>query len=228
LCRVSEPLCGCLSHRSARASECYNPSVSERYAILGGTFDPIHIGHLAIAEDVRWQLGLDHVIFIPAARQPLKDHSHVATAVDRLAMVRLGIADNPAFLVSDLEIRRGGRSYTVDTVATLRDEHPGSDMVFIAGADVVADLHRWYQIDRLLELCRFVFVGRPGYAIDLERLHALVPASQGRVSTLIGPLLDISATELRARRARGAPVRYQVPDAVLEYMEAHGLYRASV
>ena len=200
--------------------------MSEHLAILGGTFDPIHVGHLAIAEDARWQLGLNRVFFVPAARQPLKAHLHIATATDRLAMVRLATSDNPAFAVCDLEVRRGGRSYTVDTVAALQEEYPNAAFTFLAGADVVADLHRWYRIERLLELCRFAFVGRPGYVIDLERLYAAVPAARDRVRILEGPNLDISASELRVRRERGAPIRYQVPDAVLQYIEAHGLYRA--
>jgi nicotinate-nucleotide adenylyltransferase len=198
--------------------------VTEHIAILGGTFDPIHIGHLAIAEEVRWHLG-GRVFFVPAARQPLKADTHVATATDRLAMVRLATAGNPAFEVCDLEIRRGGRSYTVDTITTLREEYPAADFAFVAGADVVTDLHRWHQIERLLSLCRFLIVARPGYEIDLESLYATLPASRGRVSTITGPSLDISASGLRARLSRGAPVRYQIPDDVLEYIKAHGIYQ---
>ena len=199
--------------------------MTEHIAILGGTFDPIHIGHLAIAEEVRWHLDA-RVFFVPAARQPLKANTHVATAADRLAMVRLAIADNTAFVVCDLEVRRGGRSYTVDTVVTLREEYPAAEFTFVAGADIVPDLHRWYQIERLLGLCRFVILTRPGYEVDLETLVASVPAARGRVSRLESPSLDISATALRERLRRGAPVRYQVPDQVLEYIEAHGLYRS--
>jgi nicotinate-nucleotide adenylyltransferase len=198
--------------------------VSEQIAILGGTFDPIHIGHLAIAEEVRWHLDA-RVFFVPAARQPLKANTHVATAADRLAMVRLATAGNPAFSVCDLEVRRGGRSYTVDTVATLREEYPGADFTFVAGADVVADLHRWYDVERLLSLCRFLILARPGYTIELEGLYTTLPAARGRVSTLAGPSLIISATLLRERLEHGAPVRYQIPDSVLDYIEQHGLYR---
>lgn len=198
--------------------------MSEQIAILGGTFDPIHIGHLAIAEEVRWHLDA-RVFFVPAAQQPLKTNPHTATGVDRLAMVRLATASNPAFDVCDLEIRRGGRSYTIDTITTLRDEYPAAGFTFVAGADVVAALHQWHQIDRLLGLCRFLIVTRPGYELDLDQLLTTVPAARGRISTLVGPALDISASALRERFDRGAPVRYQIPDAVLGYIEAHGLYR---
>ncbi len=198
--------------------------MSERIAILGGTFDPIHIGHLAIAEEVRWHLGA-RVFFVPAARQPFKANTHTARAADRLAMVRLAIAGNPAFAMCDLEVRRGGHSYTVDTVMTLRDEYPAAEFTFVAGADIVLDLHRWYQIERLLGLCRFAIITRPGYAADLQALHAVLPAAYERVSMIEGPSLDISATTLRDRLRRGAPVRYQIPEPVLEYIDAHGLYR---
>lgn len=198
--------------------------MSEQIAILGGTFDPIHIGHLAIAEEVRWHLDA-RIFFVPAARQPLKTHPHTAMGVDRLAMVRLATASNPAFEVCDLEIRRGGRSYTIDTVTTLRKEYPAAGFTFLAGADVVAALHQWHEIEKLLGLCRFLIVTRPGYEIDLDDLFTKVPAARGRVTTLVGPALDISASALRERFDRGAPVRYQIPDAVLEYIEAHGLYR---
>ena len=206
-------------------ANCYNPCVSEHLAILGGTFDPIHFGHLAIAEEVCWQLDASRVFFVPAAQQPLKEQMHVATAADRLAMVRLATASNPAFSVCDLEVRRGGRSYSIDTVAALRAAHPTAGFTFVAGADVLLDLPRWYQVERLFELCQFAILTRPGHVLGLGRLYEVLPAARGRVVAITGPALDISARDLRARCARGAPVRYQVPDAVLEYIDAHGLYR---
>lgn len=198
--------------------------MSEQIAILGGTFDPIHFGHLAIAEEVRWHLNA-RVFFVPAAQQPLKTTPHSATGVDRLAMVRLATADNGAFEVCDLEVRRGGRSYTIDTVTTLREEHPSAEFSFIAGADVIPSLHLWHEVERLLSLCHFTILTRPGYELDLEALYRTLPAARGHVSTLVGPALDISATGLRERLVRGAPVRYQIPDAVLVYIETNGLYR---
>ena len=140
-------------------------------------------------------------------------------------MVRLATASNPAFSVCDLEVRRGGRSYSVDTLTTLQDEHPDARFTFVAGADNLMDLPRWYQIERLLDLCEFAIVMRPGSWLDLGSLYHALPAARGRVATVAGPALDISATELRARLGRGAPVRYQLPDTVLEYIQDHGLYR---
>ena len=200
--------------------------MSERLAILGGTFDPIHFGHLAIAEEIRWQLQVGRIFFVPAAQQPLKVHHHVATANDRLEMVQLATANNPGFTVCDLEVRRGGRSYSVDTVAALREEHPDAQFTFVGGADILLELPRWHQIERLLELCEFAIVTRPGYQLDFDPLYAVLPAARDRMVAVTGPALDISATDLRARLARGAPVRYQLPDPVLQYIQDHGLYRA--
>lgn len=198
--------------------------MSERLAIFGGTFDPIHYGHLALAAEVCWELDVQKVFFVPAAQQPFKGEGHAAPAGARLEMVRLATEDSSSFTVCDLEIRRGGRSYTVDTVADLREEFPGADFTFVAGADVLEDLHRWYAIERLLALCRFAVVTRPGYPIDLQRLYTLLPAARDRITTIAGLALDISATDLRNRLRRGAPVRFQMPDAVIDYIHAHGLY----
>lgn len=204
---------------------CYNaPCMHEHIAILGGTFDPIHYGHLAIAEEVRWRLQADRVLFVPAAQQPLKSHRHVATADDRLEMVRLATEGNPCFAVSDLEVRRGGRSYTYDTVRALQQEKPEAAFTFVIGADILPDLPRWYALDQLLQLCRFAVVTRPGYPFDLQPLYDFLPMARGRIDAVDGPALDISATGLRDRFERGAPVRYQLPDLVVEYIADHGLY----
>lgn len=199
--------------------------MTSRIAILGGTFDPLHIGHLAIAEDVRYALQVTQVVFIPAAQQPLKAGLQTASATDRLAMVRLGTADNPAFTVSDLEIRRGGLSYTVETVAWLHQQHPECELFFIVGADAVADLPRWRDVARLLQLCRLVIVERPGYPLDLEELFRLLPTARQRILAVVGPALAISASELRERLRTGRPVRYHLPAPVRQYIEQHGLYQ---
>jgi nicotinate-nucleotide adenylyltransferase len=196
-----------------------------RIVILGGTFDPIHIGHLAIAEDVRHALRADRVLFVPATQQPLKSYRHSASAADRLAMARLATADNPAFAVSDSEIRRGGLSYTVETIAEIRADHPEAEIYFIVGADAAATLTRWFQIERLLSLCRIVVVERPGYRFDPMALQAELPVAAERISVLPGPALDISASELRQRLSEGRPIRYHLPAAVRSYIEEHGLYR---
>jgi nicotinate-nucleotide adenylyltransferase len=207
------------------AEGCYNPHVSERIAILGGTFDPIHYGHLAIAQDVCWQLEVSRVFFVPAAQQPFKVGIRVVDAEHRLEMVRLAAADNTAFVVSDIEVSRGGTSYSYDTVRALREQHPEAELCFIAGADVLRDLHRWHAIDALLTLCRFAIVRRPGYVLDAEAVYANLPAARDRLIEIVGPALDISSTALRERLAEGMPVRYQLPDAVIAYISHHGLYR---
>lgn len=194
-------------------------------AILGGTFDPLHIGHLAIAEDARHALQAEQIIFIPAAQQPFKLHNQMTPAADRLAMTHLGIADNPAFTVSDLEIRRGGVSYTVETIERLREEYPQHELFFIVGADAAASLPLWHQVDRLLSLCQIVVVERPGYTFDLEALIAELPAARSRLMRIAGPALDISASELRERLRSGRPVRYHLPTSIREYIEARGLYQ---
>lgn len=201
--------------------------MGQRIAIFGGTFDPIHIGHLAIAEDARWALGADRVLFVPAAQQPLKAPQHGATAVQRLAMAQLATAGNPYFAVCDLEIRRGGVSYTVDTVTAIKAQHPDADLVFVLGADAVSLLPRWHQIERLLDLCRFAVVQRPDYDLSLDALTRTLPALTGRIMVIDGPALTISASEIRDRLHAGQPVRYHLPHAVWQYVEQHRLYRSN-
>ncbi|HEY0739643.1 MAG TPA: nicotinate-nucleotide adenylyltransferase [Herpetosiphonaceae bacterium] len=196
-----------------------------RIVILGGTFDPIHIGHLAIAEDVRYTLDASHVLFVPAAQQPLKSYQHRASAAERLAMAQLATADNPAFSVSDIEIRRGGLSYTVETVAEIHAQHPEAQIFFTVGVDAAVTLPKWREVERLLSLCRIVIVERPGYTFDPEVLMAELPAARERILVVPGPALDISASEVRLRLSEGRPIRYHLPAAVREYIEEHGLYQ---
>ncbi len=199
--------------------------MSRRIAILGGTFDPVHLGHLAIAEDVRFALEAACVLFVPAAQQPFKTGAETAGAEHRLAMTQLATADNPGFGVSEIEVRRGGISYTVQTVAELRAQYPEDELFFIIGADAAADLHRWFEVERLLSLCSIVIVERPGYVLDTEALYTALPFARSRVRHVAGPGLRISATELRERLLKGHPVRYHLTPAVLQYIEQHKLYR---
>jgi len=200
--------------------------MTARIAILGGTFDPIHIGHLAIAEDVRFALDIAQVLFVPAAQQPFKTNQHRASARDRLAMVHLAIADNPAFAASDLEVRRGGLSYTVETVAHIGAQWPGSELFFVLGADALPELSRWREVERLLQMCRFAVVKRPGFPINLDLLYMELPAAHNRIVVITGPALAISASEVRQRLRTGQPVRYHLPLAVWRYILEHGLYDA--
>jgi nicotinate (nicotinamide) nucleotide adenylyltransferase len=198
---------------------------AQRVGIYGGTFDPIHIGHLAIAEEVRVELGLSQVIFVPAARQPLKGIAQGAPPADRLAMAHLACADNAAFRVDDLELERPPPSYTVDTLEALRERcGSGTELWFILGADAARELPRWREVERVADLARLVIVGRPGYSLHLPWLEAALPSLRGRVRLIDGPMLDISSTELRRRLAAGRPVRYQLPEPVRIFIQQRGLY----
>lgn len=197
----------------------------ERIGVFGGTFDPIHFGHLAIAEEARVALGLAQVIFVPAARQPLKGQAPQA-ADQRLAMVRLACADHQAFSVDDLELRRPSPSYTSDTLALLRERlDPAAELWFILGADAARELPRWHRVEAISQLARLVIVGRPGHQIDLATLRRALPALADRAVLLEGPQLEISSSDLRRRLATGRPVRYQLPELVRSFILSHQLYQ---
>lgn len=194
--------------------------------ILGGTFDPIHYGHLVIAEDCWYQLGLDEVLFVPAGDPPHKRGRVISPAADRVAMVALAIADNPHFRLSRVEVDRPGISYSVETVARLRKElGPEARLFFVIGADMLRDLPSWHQPDRLADLCEIVAVNRPGYPpFDLTRLEPAVPRAAERIRQLEVPELNIAASDLRRRVAEGRPITYMTPDAVVRYIQERGLY----
>jgi nicotinate-nucleotide adenylyltransferase len=190
-----------------------------RHGILGGTFDPIHLGHLRAAETAREALGLDGVTFVPSGVPP---HGKVprAAAGDRLAMTLLATAGCRRFLVSDMEVRRQGPSYTVDTLARWREERPADEAFLIVGPDAFRDMATWKDRSRLLGLCTVAVVGRPG---EPDPVPGWTDAAL-RVRVAPGPLLSISSTEVRERLAAGGSVRYLVPLAVAEYIEKRGLY----
>jgi len=194
--------------------------------VLGGTFDPIHIAHLAIAEEARTQLGLDKVVFVPAGLPPHKMDVHVSPAEHRLAMVELAIAGNPHFEVSRVDIDRFGPCYTVDTIALLRKEWgPDVEIYFIMGSDSLADILTWHKPDRLIRLCRIVAVGRPGYRVDMDELERCLPGASQRILFINSPQLDVSSSEIQRRVRAGESIKYQVPEAVERYIYEHGLYR---
>lgn len=197
-----------------------------RVGVLGGTFDPIHIGHLAAAEEVRVRLALERVVFVPAGLPPHKLHLDVTPTEHRLKMVQLAIADNPHFTLSRVDIDRFGPSYTVDTVELLRDEYgPEAELYFIMGSDSLAELLIWHQPERLIRLCRVVALTRPGHRVDLEELDHLLPGAIARVQLLDMLLLQISSTDLQRRVRMGLSIKYLVPPAVEAYIRQHGLYR---
>jgi nicotinate-nucleotide adenylyltransferase len=190
---------------------------------MGGTFDPIHHGHLVAAEEARWQFELDRVVFVPTGR-PWQKPVGVSPAEDRYAMTVLATASNPAFGVSRLEVDHQGPTYTVDTLRRLRAAEPGGTrLYFITGADAVLQILTWKEPDQVLALAEFIAATRPGF--DLDRLLNQVPRAAGRVHRMEIPALAISSSDLRARVARGAPIQYLVPDAVARYIHDHALYR---
>jgi nicotinate-nucleotide adenylyltransferase len=206
--------------------------VSGAIGILGGTFDPIHIGHLAIAEEAREALALERVLFVPVGLPVHKPGRPVSPAEDRLAMVAAAIADNPGFALSRAEVDRPGPSYAVDTLEALASETRAAggrpDLVFILSSEAYAGLPTWRSPERLLELCRMAVVPRPGTApVDPVAMARLVPGADRRTIVLDGPTLAISGSIIRARVAAGRSIRYLVPDAVIAYIGDHGLYRTS-
>ncbi|MGB9737595.1 nicotinate-nucleotide adenylyltransferase [Chloroflexus sp.] len=196
-----------------------------RLGIYGGTFDPIHFGHLAIVEEARWYCNLDRVLIVPAAAQPLKA-GHLAAAHHRLAMVQLACADNPALSPSTIELDRPPPSYTVDTLRICREQYgTDTELYLIIGADAAAELPAWREPHQIARLAQLVVVKRPGYTLDLPALLAAVPPLHNRITMIDGPQLAISSTDLRQRLATGRPVRYQLPDAVYTYIQHHHLYQ---
>lgn len=195
--------------------------------VLGGTFDPIHHGHLVAAEEVWAKLQLSCVLFVPAGQPPHKLGRVISPAVHRVAMIELGIAGSPHFLLSRVDVERAGPSYSVDMLAALqRQWGPAAELYFIIGFDSLADLLTWHDPARLVQLCHVVAVTRPGYRwYDLAGLEAAIPQARQRIEIVEIPQLDISSSDLRQRVAEGRPITYQVPRAVERYIEKQGLYK---
>jgi nicotinate-nucleotide adenylyltransferase len=196
-----------------------------KFGICGGTFDPIHMGHLLIAETAREQLGLDKVLFMPNGNPPHKRDAVIAPATHRMEMVRLAVADNPYFIPDEREIR-AGTSYTVDTLTQLKHENPGEGFVYIIGGDTLPELPTWRRFSELFRLCRFAVYPREGFnrediEEDAKRLHDRYGLEY---DLLAGPRLDLSSTDLRERIERGASLRYLLPDSIVRYIEKYGLY----
>ncbi len=201
-----------------------------RLGIFGGTFDPIHYGHLAIAEEAREALGLERVLFVPAARPPHKQGRPTSPPEDRAAMVALAIADNPAFELSRIELERPGLSYTVDTVRALRERLAAADgdveLWFVCSVEAVRELPTWREPQALVRLCRFAVAPRPGVARLSRRWLVEQLGTAEPFVFLEGPHVGISASEIRARAAAGRSIRYLVPPPVAAYVATHRLYRA--
>ncbi|MHA6531340.1 nicotinate-nucleotide adenylyltransferase [Paenibacillus sp. BAC0078] len=191
-----------------------------RVGIMGGTFDPLHIGHMMAAETARESYALEEVWFMPSHIPPHK-HEAGATGAERLAMVQDAIRDHEAFGILDLEIARGGVSYTFETIAILQEKFPQHEFFFIIGADMVQYLPKWHGIEELVRRLTFIGVGRPGTPLDLAALPGFIAE---KVLLADMPLVDISSTMLRARAAEGKSIRYMVPEAVYDYVQRSGLY----
>lgn len=185
---------------------------------MGGTFDPVHHGHLVAASEVAANFALDQVIFVPTGQPVGKGHEVVSPAEDRYLMTVIATASNPRFTVSRVDVDRAGTTYTVDTLADLRDQYPGDELFFITGADALEQILSWHRVDELFALAHFVGVTRPGY--DLNDHHL----PRGAVSLVEVPAMAISSTACRVRVAGGLPVWYLVPDGVVQYISKRGLY----
>lgn len=204
------------------------PAEDERIGILGGTFDPVHYAHLAIAEEVYCALSLTRVLFVPARLPPHKRGAGVTSVEHRVAMLSLALGTNPHFALSLVDAQRAGPSYTVDTLRLLRREWGArARFYFIVGGDSLRDLPTWQDPAGILEQATIVALTRPGYAdVSAARtdLEAHLPGSERRVVVVGGPRIDLCATELRQRVAAGRPIRYQTPDEVADYIRRHRLY----
>ena len=185
---------------------------------MGGTFDPIHHGHLVAASEVAQSFGLDEVIFVPTG-QPWQKGA-VSPPEHRYLMTVIATASNPQFTVSRVDIDRPGPTYTIDTLRELKAEHPEDELYFISGADAIAQILTWRDADQLWKLAHFVAVSRPGHELNVTGLPT------GDVSLLEVPALAISSTDCRSRVSRGFPVWYLVPDGVVQYISKHHLYRS--
>ena len=194
--------------------------------IFGGTFDPIHVAHLAVAEAARDAFGLRRVLFIPAAQPPHKPGRDISPVEDRLAMVEAAVEGNPAFEISRLEIERSGPSYTVDTLTALCEAAPGDRLALILSAESYSEFGSWHEPRRILDLAALVVAPRVGYAdADPDLIARQFPEARATVAFMDGPRIRLSASEIRQRAADGRSVRYLVPDAVAAYIGDHDLYQ---
>ncbi|MFI6050596.1 nicotinate-nucleotide adenylyltransferase [Streptomyces violascens] len=193
--------------------------VKRRIGVMGGTFDPIHHGHLVAASEVASQFHLDEVVFVPTGQPWQKSHKLVSPAEDRYLMTVIATASNPQFSVSRIDIDRGGATYTIDTLRELRDRNSDADLFFITGADALGQILTWRDAEELFALAHFIGVTRPGHVLTDDGLP------EGGVSLVEVPALAISSTDCRARVAQGDPVWYLVPDGVVRYIDKRQLYR---
>jgi len=196
-----------------------------RLGLIGGTFDPIHYGHLVTAEVARYELRLAKVVFVPAGQPPHKPGRQVSPALHRVAMVRLALTSNPHFELSTMEVERPGPSYTVDTVKEFQRLYREAEIWFITGADAVAEVPTWNRAEELLQLCRLVAVARPGYTLrGYGGKQTELPDLWRKIHVMQVPGVAVSSTEIREWVRMGKPIKYLLPEPVEEYIAQHGLY----
>lgn len=201
-------------------------SAPRRLGIYGGTFDPLHHGHLIAATEVRFALGLDAVVFMPAGQPPHKRDLTITPAEQRVRMIALAIAGHPGLALSILDLAPDRPAYTADLLARLRDVWGAAhELFFVLGADALRDFPGWRAPERVAALAQLAVVARPGVTVDLAALERTVPATAGRLHPVAIPLIDIASHDLRARVAARRPITFQVPPAVEAYIAATGLYR---
>lgn len=190
-----------------------------KLGVFGGTFDPPHVGHLIVAEDVAAALKLDRVIFIPTGTHPLKGERVGTTADLRVQMIAAATSDSELFVVDERETLRPGLSYTIDTIHELRTENPGAELYLLVGSDILSEIHRWHRIEELAQSARLVVMTRPGADTDPGRVAGVSVLSVGVTD------VEISSSDIRERVRTGRPYRYLVPDTVYQIMVKHSLYR---
>ena len=202
--------------------------IPKKIAIMGGTFDPIHYGHLVTAEAVMHEYQIDQVLFIPSGQPPHKTEGQVTPADHRYLMTLLATETNPRFFSSRIEIDRKGYTYTIDTIRELKEMYPGSEIYFITGADAFSNILSWKNPELLLSSCHFVAATRPGYsrAKAAPQIEALMDRHADTLHYLEVPALSISSSEIRARVKEGRPIKYLLPETVENYIYKHGLYQA--
>lgn len=202
----------------------YEPKI-ERIGVFGGTFDPLHIGHLIIASELRSALHLDHVLFVPAGRPPHKADQEIGDDMHRLAMLSLAIAHSPDFQINTVDLNRRGPSYTADTLALLQEELGPVNLVFLMGEDSLKDLPTWHEPGLIVQRAEMGVARRPGVEVDCTEVYRAVPEAVGRVHLVDVPEIGVSSREIRRRVANGLPIRFLIPHAVEQYIAHFGLYR---
>ena len=199
-----------------------------KVGILGGTFDPIHIGHLIIAEEARYQLNLEKVIFLPAGKPYFKNDRIVSTKSDRLKMIEQGIKDNPRFEISEIELDRDGPSYSVDSITRLKTELGDEvELYFLIGLDALTDIHKWKHPAELIDMCQVIGLTRPGYQeFNWSEIERKVSGASQKIKIIEVSQIGVSSTDVRMMVKSDISIRYLVPDAVVKYIEEHKLYKS--